>query len=247
MIQYMETYPRLKFKISEERDIQTFWTFIDEAEFSSGQTLKWAITEPYPFFKKYWKGNTLVVEKGVVKDFVARKYSEQIDKMRSSLGKTESAWECVKGEYFNLVTCVFEDRKWPDGKYFVYPTIWGMYPRFLEDKTFQIPFKGKSETFVMMAIAHEMLHFMFYDYLFSKRSELNTEENQMLVWHTSEIFNVVVQNSQSWISVFSDKTPGYPEHKDIVEYISRKYPEITSESVDKAIEMILEKVSKSLL
>ena len=61
---------------------------------------------------------------------------------------------------------------------------------YFEDKTFQIPIKYKNKKYVNAIIAHELLHFMFYDYLEKSITPINYPEET--VWQLSELFNTLI-------------------------------------------------------
>ena len=98
-----------------------------------------------------------------------------------------------------------------------------MYPRFLDNKTFQIPYRHKKPSYVPVIVAHEMLHFMFYDYFLSRYKKYGADKYHMFVWNVSEIFNEVVQGSPKWLEVFGDSATGYPQHEKIVARLQKRF------------------------
>ena len=92
-----------------------------------------------------------------------------------------------------------------------------------KDKTFQIPVYRLHRRYISVIIAHEMLHFMFYDYFYKRYPKYRRPKYNFFVWHISEIFNTVIQNSPAWFSCFKLKSLGYPEHEKIVRRISRTF------------------------
>ena len=101
-------------------------------------------------------------------------------------------WLMVEKNFHCLVDELFCGHKWPKGKYIAYTTIWGMFPKFLEDKTFQIPFKHKNKRYVIVVIAHELLHFIFYDYFYKKYPKYRLDKYNFL--HTNSKFSEVVED-----------------------------------------------------
>jgi hypothetical protein len=207
-------YPKLKFKINYKRDIETFFAFVNEASFDNARNLNWAILKKYPYFKKYKQGKTLKVSKDVVEKFVESIYSKNYSIIKQNFLIYQKNWARTEKDFYFFVNKLFRQYPWPKGKYITYPTIWGMYPRFLEDKTFQIPYKYKNKKYVSVIIAHEMLHFIFYDYIYKKIPKFKSRKYNFDLWHLSEIFNSIIQNSPGWLKIFNQqKTMIYPEHK----------------------------------
>ncbi len=176
----------------------------------------------YPEFKKY-KRNKLDVNEKQISIFVNSIYQKNNKIIRKNLDLYKKSWAKLGKDYFVLVSQIFGDYKWPLGKYIVYLTIWGMHPRFLEDKTFQIPFRHKNEKYINVIIAHEMLHFIFYDYFYNKFPQYKSNKYNFFVWNISEIFNNIAQDSPQWIKIFKAKSMPYPEHKKIVNKLKKKF------------------------
>jgi len=237
-------HPKIKFKIDVNKDIKTLKAFVNDAKFDGGENLQWAVFKKYPNLKEYFKNNKIKDYKKIT-EFIKEKYKKEEKIIEENIKIYQNNWEKVENKFFNLTDDLFIDQKWPKGKYITYPTIWGMFPRFLEDKTFQVPFTHKKEEYVNVVIAHEMLHFIFYEYLFKKYPKYKAKKYNFLVWNVSEIFNEVVQNSPKWRKVFGLKSMGYPQHKKIVEKISRKYYKNGKIDVDLLIGDIFEEVEKS--
>lgn len=239
-------YPKLKFRISYKKDIKTFYCFLADAEYDNGRNLRWAIFKKYPQLRKYQTYHTFQIEKKAVTAFVKNIYQKNASIIRSNLRTYQNNWQKIEKNYFALMGVLFDPKFWPSGKYIAYPTIWGMYPRFLKDKTFQMPYKYPSKKYVNVIIAHEMLHFIFYNYLFIRHPKYKNDKYDFLVWHISEIFNTLVQNSPRWLRLFQIKSKGYPEHKKILVKL-KKYYKVSNWNIDKLIQDIIRIVKISSL
>ncbi len=215
-------HPKITFRISRRKDLEAFYCYVGQYQYDRGRSLKWAVLDRYPIFAKYSDKQTVKVPKRKIESFISEMYEKQWATMRHSLIQYEKSWRQVELEYFILIDEFFTPSYWPKGKYIAYPTIWGLCPRYLEDSTFQVPFKHRSVKRVMVIIAHELLHFIFYNYFAKKYPKYRSNRYQMLKWHISEIFNAVVQNSPRWIKVFRLKSYIYPEHRKIVARLQRK-------------------------
>lgn len=231
--------PKLKFKIDYRQDVQTFFAFNNNADYDNGRTLEWAFFRKFPFLKKYQEGNTLKIDKKEITDFIQTFYKKEKETMLKNISLYKSNWSKKEGMFYNMTDEIFGCDLWPKGEYIVYPTIWGMFPRFLENMTFQTPYRYRNKKYVNVIIAHEMLHFIFYNYFYKKYSKYKKNDYNFFVWHISEIFNVVVQNSPKWLNVFKVKTMDYPEHQKIIKKIEGKYGHKKEWKVDDLIKDII--------
>jgi hypothetical protein len=236
----------VKFQIDPAKDFEVFQGFLQDAEFDGGRNLEWAVYGKFSELKNISKGNFTKGKEKLIKHHIAQYYLDHSLQIKQNISDYRAAWESKQEEYFHLIDEIFEMRPWPKGQYVAYATIWGMYPRSLEDKTFQIPAIYNDKPYVNVIIAHEMLHFMFYDYLFKKYPELNNEDDNYLTWNISEIFNSVVQNSELWLKVFTLKTMSYPEHEEVEKNLLVKYPNVTHRNIKQLTNDIL-LISKELV
>lgn len=216
-------YPHVTFCKSAKQDFKTLCAFTKDAKYDNGRNLDWAVFNKYPYLKTQFdkdKHYKMKSEK-TLRYFIYKIYRIKQIAMNIALIKHKKRWMKIAPCYFSLVNTLFKDRKWPSGKYIAFGTIWGMYSRFLKDRTFQIPFWHHTPRYVSVVIAHELLHFMFYDYFYERYPKHRRPEDNLFVWHISEIFNTIIQNSPTWLSCFKMKSHGYPEHNKIVTRISR--------------------------
>jgi len=211
-------HPKIKFKIDPKKDISTFFDFLKDAKYDEGRNFEWAILKHYPYFKKF-NGE---VDKKIVQDFVFKYYSKNKKAIEKNIITHENNWKKIEKDFFKLAHDLFLDTKWPKGKYIAYTTMWSMYPRFLDDKTFQIPAISKKKKVASFIIAHEMLHFIFYEYFLNKYKKYKSHKYDFFVWHVSEIFNVIIMNRPEWQKILKNKDDGYPEHGKIIEKLSKK-------------------------
>lgn len=232
-------YPKVKFKISVQKDIDTLLAFTRDANFDSGENLNWAIFRKYPKLKKFYEENKITNQKEL-KEFIKNKYTKEKEVIEKSLEAYKKNWDKTEKSFFELTDELFDEKYWTKGKYIAFPTVWGMFPRFLEDKTFQVPYKYRKKKYVNVVIAHEMLHFAFYEYIFGKYPKYKADKYNFLIWNTSEIFNEIIQNSPKWLKVFGVKTMGYPMHEKIVKKLENKYHKQEDINKDELIKDILE-------
>lgn len=240
----MSNIPRLSFSILLEKDISTFFSFAEEASFDGGRNLEWAVFKNHPNLKKFFRDYEFIGKKSDIASYVSEIYDRDREVMRDRMKQYEEKWRVAEPLYFKSVHALFDLSFWSEGKYIASPTVWGMYPRFLEDKTFQLPYEPENRTDILFIIAHEMLHFVFYEYFLAKYPEYRNDESDFFLWNVSEIFNTVVQNSASWPQEMNNKEAGYPEHENIVKELSEKYESISKKNLDAFIVDIVQSVKK---
>lgn len=226
---------KIKFKIDPKKDISTFFDFLKDAKYDEGRNFEWAILKHHPYFKKF-NGE---IDKKIVKDFVFKYYSKNKKAIEKNIITHENNWKKIEKDFFKLAHDLFLDTKWPKGKYIAYTTMWSMYPRFLDDKTFQIPAISKKKKVASFIIAHEMLHFIFYEYFLNKYKKYKSHKYDFFVWHVSEIFNVIIMNRPEWQKILKNKDDGYPEHGKIIKKLNKKEC-----GLDELIDSIILEVNK---
>jgi len=225
-------HPKVKFKIDPKKDISTFFGFLKDAKYDGGRNFDWAVLNKYPDFKEFNK-------KGVG-DFVFKYYLENKDNIKKNFVVYEKNWKKIEKKFFALVKDIFPKVKWPKGKYIAYSTMWGMYARFLDDKTFQIPAVSRKKKVINFIIAHEMLHFIFYEYFLNKYKKYRSHKYDFFVWHVSEIFNVIIVNKPEWQKILNNKDDGYPEHRKIIKKLSKN-----DYKLDDLMDNIIKEVNKT--
>ncbi len=236
----IKKYPRLKFIISKKKDLETYLAFLEDGKYrDNSREMNWAFYQPHPKLKILKdKKFSLGQRKTIIKKYIDDFYKKDIKKIKRGSDKEKKNWQKAEKNFYELTDEIFGGHKWSKGKYIAYPTIWGMYPRFLDDKTFQFPPEHKKQNYIQVIIAHEMLHFIFYDYVFKKFSKLKSHKYDFDLWNISEAFNVVIQNSPKWVKVFNQKTMSYPEHKDLIKKLKKIWKD-TNGDIDKFLKKVL--------
>ncbi|HCI05606.1 MAG: hypothetical protein UX26_C0006G0004 [Parcubacteria group bacterium GW2011_GWC1_45_9] len=214
--------PKINFAIDKKKDT-SFLGLLLRNKKQQKRELGWALSRHKALLKKLneLKENSPRSSR-IIRVYLDDFYAKNKDLMNRRLVQVRSAWETKRQKkFYQLVKKLFKDSVFPKGKYTAYLTAWNLYPRFLEDKTFFIPWSRVDTDFIHVVIAHEMLHFKFFDFFKKRYSSFHDPEHSFFVWHVSEIFNGVVQNSKPWLKVFKKRVKLYPEHAAIVRSVSR--------------------------
>lgn len=213
---------KLKFKISQSKDLSSFFSFLFERQYDNGRNFNWAVLRYHPFFKNILKENDSKISKKQVSEYIKDYYIQHGEEIKNNIKNFSQSWEEIEDDFLELITKLFPGQSWPSGKYIAYLTIWRMYPRFLDDKTFQIPYSSKKKKIINLVIAHELLHFMFYAYFLKKYPKYRSHKYDFFVWHVSEIFNSIILKRLEWKKLLKHNNLDYPEHREIIIKLDNK-------------------------
>ena len=214
----------IQFKVSEKEDLKVAMGFIKEASFSDGQNLEWAFKKLHKsIFTYIRKGQDIKKIKSFVATYLDEYYSKHIDVLKINLIKAKKNWLKVEQQYIFLLKNLFPKYKLPVRAIKAYITIWGMYPRDIDHLIFWIPDTYNPVSYINVTIAHELLHFAFYNQFYKQYPKYKNRKYNYFVWQISEIFNSVVQRSQEWLLVFKMPNMGYPDQEKLVNKLAKKY------------------------
>ena len=213
---------KLKFKLSQSKDLSSFFSFLFERRYDNGRNFNWAVLKYHPFFKDILNKNNFNISKKIVSDYIKDYYQQHGEEIGNNVKSFSQSWKKIEDDFLELTAKLFPGQSWPNGKYIAYLTIWRMYPRFLEDKTFQIPYSSQKKKAINLIIAHELLHFIFYDYFLKKYPKYRSHKHDFFVWHVSEIFNSIILKQPEWKKLLKYNNLDYPEHEKIISKLDNK-------------------------
>ena len=113
-------------------------------------------------------------------------YIKNQDQLRRAKQDFQKEWNKKSLEFFKTAEGLFNYHPWPKGPYFAYISIFPCGPRFLKSKSFQVFYLRHPR---VRPIAHEALHFLFYDYLGKHLADEGLCSET--VWILSEIVNTL--------------------------------------------------------
>lgn len=206
-------HPKLSLKIDVEADIQNALGFLTyEKDTWSLESFFWG--DPLFILSENFSKNE---RKKIVSEYVKHYYIHHKKEIHAGLKAVQSDWKKVEKRYFELVNQIFKGHAWPEGNYAGIVSIFSMYPRWLEAKTFFFPYEHQKPLYANRVIAHEMLHFMFFDYIserygLKEHSKVKGKKSDY-VWKVSEIFNVVIENWKPYVDVIDVQGKPYPGHE----------------------------------
>lgn len=222
----MPKYPKIKLIIDIERDVNNGINFVNTARKGDRHKflLRFLPTDfQYVLSKDFSKKE---------KDKIIEKYARHIhkirkDKIKNGLTEAKNNWQKVEKEYFHLVDKIFKNYPWPKGNYRGIASIWWMFPRYIKEKVFFFPYGHSIPKFSNGVIAHEMLHFIFFDYI-EKRYGLKEGSNikekpDRYVWRVSEVFNNVMEDWKPYYQLFKRKPRPYEGNEEIFRKMKKQW------------------------
>jgi hypothetical protein len=206
-------YPNVRFRLNKALDKKMMLEFLGLR--ASGINFANGILGPHPGIKRY------------INRYVDKFYKNHRTLLHKRALNFERKWKQKEKSFFQIVSFIFNNHPWPKGRYIGYVSIFDCNPRFLENKTFQVFFRHKLGP--VYVTAHELLHFIFYDYLQKKRKALYTQLNEDELWQLSEVVNEVMLSLPPLRTVakLRPSTGGYPALSKWVTATKRKVSRVT--------------------
>lgn len=211
--------PKISYKLNKPLDKKMALAFLNVkaggVDFSNG------IIGVHPELKGI-KNKKKVQQQKMINRHFDNFYKKHNNYLTKQIKKFQTDWNKVEKKYFQAMAKIFKSHSWPKGKYIGYLSIIDCNPRFIKDKTFQV-FYFHPEGAVSVT-AHELLHFIFYDYCLKKYSKifkkLNTDNG--IFWDLAEIFNAVILSQSEFIKIHKiKKQSNYPAHKKHIPILKR--------------------------
>lgn len=183
----------------------------------------------------------LVARKYFNDNYVTDSYKTHQKELNDAVEKMRTEWLTIEESYFKAVDGLF-NHPWPEGKYICYLSIFNCNPRFIETKEFQAYYKHPETT--NHVCAHEMLHFIFYDYVEKNFSLEYRGLGEKVIWKLSEIFNDVVLRLPEFAAITGQSNPGiYAETRQELDDAIKLWEE--TKSVKAFITKYLESINKT--
>ncbi len=230
-----DNFPSVEFGLNEKLDTEKLYKFISHEKRRGGANFKEMLPKYHPSLVGYEK---LDPEKRLEKlqVYVHKYYEEHREDLEDFVQKMNKEWRMYAPQFFDIAGKIFKKTEWPEGEYKGYLTISPPYPRYLNSKTFQ--FSSDSTERGIRVSAHELLHFIFYDYVRKRylpdlpnTVEKDMEEKlegkfKIPLWELSEIFNIVVLSNDEWGKATAKQSAsGYPHLKEYVPMFEKLWEE----------------------
>lgn len=211
---------KLRFYLNKKLDERMIEEFLDVQgggiDFSKG------IVKIHPKLRLIKSLNTPQKEKAI-RVYCDAYYRTNKSAMYNKIERVQNVWRKNEQKYITITEDFFGGFRFPRGKYIAYASIINCNPRFLESKTFQFFYK-KSLADAIHTIAHELLHFIFFDFVEQRLKKEIKILSQDQLWDFSEIFNVVVLKSPRYRHIVNQNFIHlYPNHRQYIRQLEKAY------------------------
>jgi hypothetical protein len=205
-------YPHVTFKLDQDMDAYSGLDLLENKQNEMN-------FDEHPFLI-----NTLrqqgKIRKKIIDDYVRGYYKVHKNDLENSRQTFQFEWEKVEPEFFEITNIIFNNHEWPTGEYICFPSIFKNSPRFLETKSFQAYINNMAGK--LNAVAHEMLHFIFYDYLEKRHPDYVKQIGDDKLWALSEVFDEIAFEQPEY-TTFKPKQPSlYPELQSVTTTLREK-------------------------
>jgi len=231
---------KLRFYLNKELDKVMTEQFL--YELGGGVNFGERIIQMHPQLKKVRMLDDEKQRNKLIRSYINRYYQTHKTDLLRSLGKARQAWQVQEEKFFKITQDFFEGYTFQKGKYIAYASIIDCNPRFLDTKTFQFFYKKSSDD-VVYTIAHELLHFIFFDFVAKKMKQEIMRLSEDELWDLSEIFNVIILESPHFQNIINKKFLfPYPDHQHYIQKFRRIYKD--SQNAQKFISAGIKTITK---
>ncbi len=198
--------PKLTLKIDIDADIENAVAFLTRNK-DNAKMVRWFFPEELHYILD---GNfSRKEQKKIIEAYTKSIYALRRKEIDIRLKQVKEDWQRVGKDYFSIVDRIFKKFPWPKGRYVGYVSIFNMYPRNIEAKSFFFPYIHSTPQKHNEVIAHEMLHFIFFDYI-EKTYGINEDfkfknKPREYVWEVSEVFNNVIEDWEPYKKIIKSK------------------------------------------
>ncbi|MFZ2154301.1 MAG: hypothetical protein WAV16_03670 [Candidatus Moraniibacteriota bacterium] len=236
---------KIKFCLNKNLDRQMISEFININD-GGGIDFAKGIIKTHPKLKKIIPSSNKLStndKKIYLQEYVNFYYNKNKSPMLQKIDLIKKAWKTKETVYVDTTKDFFDNFDFSKNDYTAYASIINCNPRFLESKTFQF-FYRKSESDAIHTIAHEILHFIFFDFIKKKMKKEIKDLSEDQLWDLSEIFNVVLLGSNRYKGVVDKKLViAYPDHQHYIPTFKKAYKNSNNakEFIEQGILIILNK------
>lgn len=198
------------YQLDKDLDIEMAKAFLGHSR--AGVDFGQGVWRHHPKLKQYTGDNH-----DEISQYVNQYYHSNSDMLTKIKEDFQDQWNMVEKDFIEAVIKIFKGFEFPDGDYIGYISVFNCNPRFLHNKTFQVYYKSDSN---IRTTAHELMHFIFYEYTSQKLPKLvkDLNMNNGLWWDVAEIFNNVILSTNELKSILNitGDVP-YPDHERYIE------------------------------
>jgi len=212
---------KLRFYLNQKLDEEMIEVFLDEV--GGGVNFGEGIVKIHPQLKKIKFLKNIREKRKNIRQYSDFYYRSNKPLIKQKIKIVQKEWQKKEKLYVNITEKYFDNFKFSKGSYIAYASIINCNPRFLESKTFQFFYKKNIDDAVF-TIAHELLHFIFFDFIKKELKNEIKELSEEEIWDLSEIFNFVVLGSEQYSEIINKKCIiNYPNHEKYINQFQEAY------------------------
>lgn len=236
---------KTRFYFNKKLDKQMISEFIN-IDNGGGMNFAQGILKIHPRLKPLKPSNDRLSNRDktlLLKEYVDIYYNKNRSSMLHKIDSIKKAWKERENKYITITKEFFEGFDFLGSDYIAYASIVNCNPRFLESKTFQFFYK-KSAPDAIHTIAHEILHFIFFDFIEKKMKKEIKILSEDQLWDLSEIFNTILLSSERYQEIINKKfVISYPDHKHYIPLFKKAYKKSNNarDFITAGIDIILRK------
>lgn len=208
-------YPIINFTFNKKLEQDMALEFFNNPNHGGNDFWQERAVKHHPMLKE---ANEVSNPKEFLNKYVLEYYEKHKEEIESLGEEIHKNFKDKENEYFQLVSKIFKGYPWPKNRYIGYFSIFDFCPRFLDSGEFQV-FIYDSRENQLFTNFHEMLHFIFYDYIQKTFPETfgNIDTEIGVFWDLAEVFNTVIQDTEEFIKLHGKiDIIGYPNHDSIL-------------------------------
>lgn len=212
---------KLRFYLNKKLDEQMVEEFLDVR--GGGIDFGKGIVKIHPQLKSVKSLKNITQREKAIRVYLDSYYRIHGTAMLRKIERVQNVWRKQEQKYVAITEDFFGGFRFPRGKYIAYASIINCNPRFLESKTFQFFYK-KPTADAIYTITHELLHFIFFDFVEKKLKKETKHLSEDQLWDLSEIFNVVVLKSPRYRRIINQRfVIPYPDHRHYIRQFEKAY------------------------
>jgi hypothetical protein len=202
----------IKFIIDYKQDTKNCFNFFNWRNKDNKDYLKKFLPKHLQFILN--KSFTKKEKDKIIREYTKSYYLNYQQYLKDNIKKIKKEWTKVEPKYYKIINKIFKNHPWPKGNYRAFGSIYNMYPRHIDSKIFYFPAETNNPQFALKVIAHEMTHFIYFDYL-KKKYKLNEDskikgKKDEYVWLVSEIFNYTLERWAPYKKIFKNESKRKP-------------------------------------
>ena len=206
--------PIIKLRFDQKLDQELAWNFYFNKEFGGCNFWQERALKHHP---KLFEIESVKSPKVFLNKYILDFYKSNDKEIKTLAKNTTEYLNQEQNKFFLIIDKLFKGHPWPRKKYIGDFSIFDFCPRFLDLGEFQVSIYD-NRSLQLFTIFHEMLHFIFYDFVgknFPETKKMDTEQGKL--WDIAEVFNAVIQDTDDFISLHGKiKNIGYPDHKRLI-------------------------------